>query len=47
MDLKDSDLQWISTELCASYCTTKLRKRIPEESQNHTKEALDRIYTNY
>jgi hypothetical protein len=47
MDLKDSNFQWISTRLCASYCTAKSRKRIPEESQNHVKEVLDRIYTDY
>jgi hypothetical protein len=47
MDLKDSDFQWIPTGLCAFCCTVKLRKRIPEESQNHIKKVLDRIYTDY
>jgi hypothetical protein len=30
-----------------TYCTAKLRKRIPEESQYHAKETLNRIYINY
>jgi hypothetical protein len=47
MDLKDSDLQWILTKLCAPYYIAKLRKRIPGESQNHAKEILDRIYIDY
>jgi hypothetical protein len=47
MDLKDSDLQWIPTGLCAPYCTAKLRKRILRESQNHVKKILDKIYTDY
>jgi hypothetical protein len=31
MDLKNSDFQWISTGLYASYYTAKSRKRIPGE----------------
>jgi hypothetical protein len=41
MDLKDSDLQWILTGLCAFCCIVKLRS----ESQENHKIMLKKYWT--